>query len=404
MSPPPPKVAIIGAGPAGCMLARLLHLSSIPTTIYEAEPSPNYRSQGGTLDFNAGIAALKAAKLYDEFLKLSRFDGSAISVCDKNVLFYMKAPASKAGNPEIDRVVLREMMVRSLPEGCVRWGMKVVNITEDGKGLHFETGVEEKGFDLIVGADGAWSKVRNYLTDDEPIYSGIAGYNVSIPNAAETAPIVAKFVNRGSVFSYSDARSVIAQQLGDGSIDVSLWIAQETDPRLNARANALTKEELLANFKNWAPELQNIIRATDGEIKGRSLYMLPVGNKFNHKPGVTLLGDAAHLMTPFGGEGVNLAFEDALKLANAIIDGSKGGDAVLDPRISAFEKDMFVRARKAQELTDGMMKDMFFTEGAPRSSIARWASRKVKYSLPSYISPVVTPLIYSFFFFYKLFV
>ena len=100
-SKPPFKIAIIGAGPAGCMLARLLHhLANIECTIFEAEESLDFRSQGGTLDFNAGLGALKAAGLYEEFLKFSRFDGSALGVCDKNAKFYIHFGATKAGNPE----------------------------------------------------------------------------------------------------------------------------------------------------------------------------------------------------------------------------------------------------------------------------------------------------------------
>lgn len=72
-----PKIAIIGAGPSGCMLGRILHRAGISCTVFEGEASLDFRSQGGTLDLHdeSGIAAMKKAGLYDEFLKHARFDG-----------------------------------------------------------------------------------------------------------------------------------------------------------------------------------------------------------------------------------------------------------------------------------------------------------------------------------------
>ena len=177
------KIAIIGAGPAGCMLGRLLHLANIEATIFEAEESCNFRSQGGTLDLSkkSGIAAIKAAGLYDEYLKFCRPDGAALGVCDKKANFYFQLSASKNGNPEIDRSELRLLLANSLPEGMIRWNHRLRRI-DDSLNLHFDDSIET-GFDLVVGAEGAWSKVRNLLSEEKPLFSGIAGYNLSIPNA-----------------------------------------------------------------------------------------------------------------------------------------------------------------------------------------------------------------------------
>lgn len=98
-----PTIAIIGAGPAGCLLGRLLHQANIKCTIFEAEESLDFRSQGGTLDLNSGLEAIRAAKLYDEYLQYCRVDGSALAVYDKDAKFFVRMPASKAGTPEIDR-------------------------------------------------------------------------------------------------------------------------------------------------------------------------------------------------------------------------------------------------------------------------------------------------------------
>jgi len=135
----------------------------------------------------------------------------------------------------------------------------------------------------------------------------------------------------------------------------------------------------------------------------RSLYMLPIGNRWNNKKGVTLIGDAAHLMTPFAGVGVNLAMEDAMLLAAAITkaESSKDVDA-LTTEVKLFEENMFKRAKNMQAVTYGNVEDMFFTEGAPRTVIERWIVRAVTNEMGAITSALVSALVYSFYFFYKL--
>ena len=387
------KVAIIGAGPAGLMLARLLHLANIQITVFEVEQSHTFRSQGGTLDLrkNSGIAAIRAAGLYDEYLTYCRYDGSAVAVGDKRAHFHLQFAASENGDPEIDRSELRALLVSSLPEDTIRWNKKLRRVGEN-LDLHFDDCIES-GFDLIVGAEGAWSKVRSFLTEESPFFSGIAGYLLLIPDAAETAPEVSKLVNRGNVFSYSDGKSIMAQQMNDKSIYVNAWMRQDEDPHTLETKERFTKEDICKVFSDWAPVLLNILRTTSGEVTCKSLYMVSPGFKWQHAKGVTLLGDAAHLMTPFAGLGVNIAFEDAMKLADAIIHATKDDSQSLDAGIEAFEKDMFVRAERAEHLTCGMMRDMFFTDGIPRSRIfGRFALKKVAYD----IHPLVYPFLYPF--------
>lgn len=402
-----PKIAIIGAGPAGCMLARLLLLGNISATVFEGEASLDVRSQGGTLDLHeqTGLAAIRAAGLDDEYLKYARYDGAAIGICDKNAKFYVRFGASSHGNPEIDRSELRSLLTRSLPEGTVKWSHRLLKVDDDLT-LHFESGETETGFDLIVGADGAWSRTRSFLTDEKPFFAGIAGHMLSIPDAVKSAPAVSKFINRGSIFAFSDGKSITGQQMGDGTIHSNAWVRQEKDPRC-VEVGTATKETVLKNFDDWADELVDIVRAADENVKAHSLYMLPVGCRWQHRAGVTILGDAAHLMTPFAGEGVNLAFEDAMSLSSAIIGYSEDAKSSLDKRVAKFEEDMFVRAKRAQEMTDGMMRAMFFTVGAPRTSIESYAIKRLSYGIPlsqlHFWRPFLAAGIYTYYFFFKLF-
>ncbi|KAF2735669.1 FAD/NAD(P)-binding domain-containing protein [Polyplosphaeria fusca] len=412
-----PKIAIIGAGPGGCMLARLLQQNSIPCTIFEGEKSIDYRSQGGTLDLRAktGLAAIEKAGLWAEFQKHARYDGEALLVCDKKQTTWVRRSPSKQGErnaiheaPEIDRVQLRRLLIESLPADIVRWGYRLDRVEPD-LSLHFENGQTERGFDLIVGADGAFSKVRNFLTSEKPFYSGIGGFMFNIPDAANTSPESYKFVNRGSVFAYSDLKNISGQQLGDESLSVSTWGVKDEDwmstrdydiKDLEAVKTALKRE-----YQDWSPDLLRLIDNVHGHFMPKSLYMLPVGLRFDHKRGVTTLGDAAHLMTPFAGVGVNTAFFDAMLLTEQIIEYSRSSQVKdLDEFILEYEAKMWESAKKAQELTYETMKDMMLTPDAPRATIESWICRHMKDSSPRWAYPILAFSIRLGYFFYKLFV
>ncbi|KAF7186852.1 Monooxygenase asqM [Pseudocercospora fuligena] len=332
----PYNIAIVGAGPAGSVLARLLLNSDkqIKVTIFEAEAGIDFRSQGGSLDLHekTGQAALKAAGLFDEFLKWARYDGEAMKIADKKLLCYIKQGAAKKGSvsstgrPEIDRPKLRELLFNSLPAGTVQWNKKLRKV-DDSLTLHFADGSTQSGFDLIVGADGAWSKVRPLLSNVQPYYSGIAGHQMIISDAEKNAPDLYEMVNRGSLFSFSDSKSIMSQQMGDGCINVSTW------------------------------------------------------------------------STPFAGEGVNLAFADAMKLAELIISAASTTEQssdqkdTLDKNVKTFEQDMFKRATETQQLT----------VGAPRKGIEKYILRAVSGELGTLVTNIVlAPIVYTWFFFFKL--
>lgn len=330
---------------------------------------------------------MKAAGLYDEFLKHARFDGAALKLLDKTGKSWLNVSASTNGKPEIDRSVLRQMLFESLSVDMVKWGKKLVEIDDDRK-LHFADGSEEGGFELIVGGDGAWSRTRRYLEHEiVPSYAGVTRYWSTIPDAKVNAPEVYNFVNRGGVFSFSDGQSLMAQQMGDGHIDVAAIRAEPLDESLTAT----TVKETSHLYSDWSPELRRFLDSSEPIMARKPLYELPVGWKWTHKAGVTLMGDAAHLMTPFAGEGVNLAFVDTMKLSQAIL--STKDISRLDESIQLYEKDMFKRASKAQAMTIGMKGDMFFTKGAPRTSIESWLVRRMSYDIPGLLYPILYPLL-----------
>ncbi|CAJ2511735.1 Uu.00g073600.m01.CDS01 [Anthostomella pinea] len=399
------KIAIIGAGPAGCMLARLLSLSKISVTVYESDESPNYRSQGGTLDLHpeTGLAAIKEAQLWDEYLKEARFDGQYMLFCDQNLRKFVEVSAGDAKHigerPEIDRFHLRRILTESLPEDTVKWGHRLKRVEEGGR-LVFEH-TTESGFDLVVGCEGAWSKVRNFIAPTvEPRYTGIGYHDLSIPDAETMAPAVYKYVNRGSVFAHSTGRQVSVQQMGDGSIRVGCSSVRSEDWMrtcgYDPRDLEQTKKALLAEMHDYCPQLREAVEKTQGACEPRTLFQLPVGWRWEHRRGVTIIGDAAHLMTPFAGEGVNVALDDARKLAASIarsVRAGDGGDAdELDRQVRAFEDEMFPRMERYQRQTDEVKQLWLFTEGDVSKVVPKVMVSHMRMVLPAVVIPLVSVL------------
>ena len=294
------------------MLARLLthRADNIDVIVFEGEDSLDLRSQGGTLDLHikTGQRALKEADLYDEFLKHARFDGEAMSLADKNLLCYVKVGGNSAksttGRPEIDRPKLRQILFESLPRHTVKWRHKLTQVEHNESGgdfiLHFANQPPQTGFDLVVGADGAWSKVRPVLSPTKPFFSGVAGHAFKIPDARISSPLEYDLVNRGSLFAWSHGKSIMAQYMGDGSLNVGTWALRPEDWRKQCGYDVhdakATKEACVQEYADWDPRLVSFTQRAEDHVVPRDLYMLPVGHRWKHMQGVTLIGDAAHLM------------------------------------------------------------------------------------------------------------
>ena len=247
--------------------------------------------------------------------------------------------------------------------------------------MYFDDG-KKKGFDLVVGADGAWSKVRPVVSSVQPYYVGLAGVDMVIERAEECYPYTSKFVNRGTLFGVSDGKNVSFQQRGDDSLTVYAWNRRDEHWQdtcgYDVKDPIQLKKHVISEHTDWDPLFQEALQATDNkQITARNIYSLPVGHEWIFRPGVTLIGNAAHLMTPFAGEGVNIAIEDAMKLADAIVRAKKIGanEEAFNNSIRSFEEGMFRRAAPVAERSRLNMEDMYFTPWAPKTTIARWVRR-----------------------------
>ncbi|MDM4761988.1 NAD(P)/FAD-dependent oxidoreductase [Galbitalea sp. SE-J8] len=366
-----PTIAIIGAGLSGLVCARILQQNGVPVTVYELDPSEAARQQGGSLDIHraTGQVALERAGLYDAFRAQTHPQGESTRVLDKTAHVFIdeKEPEGGNGRPEIDRTVLRKLVVDSLEPSTIRWGSKLVAVRPAATGheLEFADGATTHA-DLVVGADGAWSRVRAALTPVRPEYSGITIVEIRLADAATRHPEALAVTGQGSLFALSDNKYIGGH--GGDQIALGLGLRVPEDwvrtSGIDWDDPARAREALLREFADWATPLTDLIRDCDDTIWPRPIYALPVGHTWERVPGVTLVGDAAHLMSPFAGEGANLALIDGADLARAILSHDD-----LDAALAAYEKRMFARgARSARDSRDSLA--MMFTDDAPRQIVA----------------------------------
>ncbi|WP_313903524.1 FAD-dependent oxidoreductase [Rhizobium laguerreae] len=118
---------------------------------------------------------------------------------------------------------------------------------------------------------------------------------------------------------------------------------------------------MLERFSDWHPSLVDLIARSEAPLIARPLYALPVGHRWGRRPGLTLIGDAAHLMSPFAGEGANLAMLDGAELAQAIV--ADGDD--IEAALASYEAAMLPRSERAASYT-GAGLDMCFNDQALR--------------------------------------
>ncbi|MCC9308370.1 FAD-dependent monooxygenase [Kitasatospora sp. RB6PN24] len=345
------RIAIVGAGLGGLICARVLQQHGRSVTVFEREASTGARPQGGSLDMHpdTGQAALGAAGLLDRFHALARPEGDEWRVLDfaTGALLAKRGPSADGGRPEIDRGQLRGLLLHSLAEGTVRWGRAVTGVAPPADGscrVLFGDGAFED-FDLVVGADGAWSRVRPALSPAVPGYTGVAFVETGFDDCETRHRNLARLVGNGSMLAKGAGKTLVAQRNSNSHIRAYIALRAPEDwheaAGIDLADQQAVRTHLLSMFDDWDESLRYVLRNGDHGFVHRSLFVLPVPHTWEHVPGVTLLGDAAHLMPPVG-LGANLAMLDGADLAHALVAESSVDDAV-----RAYESIMLPRSIEA---------------------------------------------------------
>ncbi|MET8123358.1 NAD(P)/FAD-dependent oxidoreductase [Micromonospora sp. NPDC005291] len=342
------RIAIAGGGLGGLTLARILHRHGIDAVVYEREASRSARSQGGTLDLHpeSGQQALAEAGLAGRFRSEARPEGEEHRILDpagRTLVHHKPQPGSFSGRPEIDRRVLRDLLLDSLPSEAVTWRHRLVAATprpDGGWKLTFDGG-HHIDCDILIGADGARSLVRPLLTDVEMSYVATL-VELNISDVDRRHPDLAELVGPGNLWCVGVNQILSAQRMGDGSIRVGISLRAE-DRHVDTYRD---KRVLLDMFGGWAPRLTALIEASDDTVTPRRIEAMPIGTRWSSRPGITLIGDAAHLMPPVG-EGANQAMLDAAELAGQLAANPA------DPHsaIRTYEEAMFTRIQAIAEMS-----------------------------------------------------
>jgi 2-polyprenyl-6-methoxyphenol hydroxylase-like FAD-dependent oxidoreductase len=361
------QIAIVGGGPGGLTLARLLQLKGANVKVYERDINKHARVQGSPLDMHegSGSAALRKANLSSEFKKNIR------QGADKKIIVNERAeiifsdhdakPVEDFDNehyrPEIDRGALRKIFLESLRPGTVVWDSHFVSMENQNEGwlLHFKDGSSAYA-DIVVAADGANSKIRPYITDIKAFYSGVTMVEINVYDAEKATPHIYGLLNGGKIMALGHGKCLLGGQKGDGDLGFYASFKPEENWATNSGLDFSDKTQVLAwfkkEYKEWSSSWYEIFENAAAPVIPRPIYCMPLDQTWETLPNVTMLGDAAHVMPPFAGEGANMAMLDALELSECLTSDKF---TTLQDALSFYEVNMRKRGGLAakQSLENG---------------------------------------------------
>ncbi|WP_254560715.1 FAD-dependent oxidoreductase [Dyadobacter diqingensis] len=352
------KIAIVGGGPGGLTLARLLQMNGAEVKVYERDAHKDARPKGATLDLHeeSGLLAIREAGLWEAFMANYRPGADKLRILDKGANIIFDGDAEREGDisrPEIDRGPLQQILLDSLKPNTVVWGSHFVSLSEDNGGwkIEFKDGTFAVA-DLVIAADGANSKIRPYITSIQPFYAGITMVEGAVYDSEKSTPNIHKLLNGGKIFAMGDDKSLIVSSKGGGSLVFYTGSHKEEMWSGTSGIDFSDKTQVLAWFKTefagWDNVWLELFENATGSFVPRPQYCMPLDQTWEALPNLTMLGDAAHLMPPYAGEGVNMAMLDAKELSQCLLN-PKFID--LQMAIAAYENQMRSRASEIAGIT-----------------------------------------------------
>lgn len=364
-----PHLAIIGGGIGGVALAVACLHRGIPFTLYERDSAFDTRSQGYGLTLQQASRAIEGLGIrsLQEGITSTRHvvhttEGKVIAdwgIRDFDVQT-LKAPPKRT-NVHIARQSLRLALLEQLGGSeSVQWGHQLVGLQENETEqieLRFQVEgqqeLKQSKADLVVGADGIRSAVRNILIGESvsPLRYLDCIVILGICPLTELQNIKSPLLDGATVFQSANGHERIYMM--PFTQDAIMWqlsfpMTQESAKALSEKGPQALKDEALRRCQ-WHEPIPQILAATDHkQVSGYPVYdraQLEPQLLTPHKK-VTLIGDAAHPMSPFKGQGANQALLDALALARSITKASSRWrtTGIRESVLSEFETHMLKRS------------------------------------------------------------